>query len=275
MKELPKDFKIGIIGVGMVGGALKEYFNKKNLKPFLYDNGKNLGSLEEINQADIIFICVPTPFNKEKGFDLSFVEKACQNIKGEKIIVIKSTILPGTTEKLQEKYSQHKFLFSPEFLTEATAKQDMERPDRQILGYTKESRDIAENVLQILPSAPFKKIIPATEAEMVKYFSNTWFSTKVVFVSQIYKLCKKIGIDYEIVRECAAADKMVGPSHLDVHHKGYFGYGGKCIPKDIRALIQLANEQGLDFRLHKTVEEINNQLMKEQGIDDSERPFND
>jgi len=269
MEKLSKDYKVGIMGIGMVGGALKEYFNKKNLKPFLYDNGKNLGSLEEINQADIIFICVPTPFNKEKGFDLSFVEKACQNIKGEKIIVIKSTVLPGTTGKLQEKYFQHKFLFSPEFLTEATAKQDMECPDRQILGYTKESRDIAENVLQILPSAPFKKIIPATEAEMVKYFSNTWFSTKVVFVSQIYKLCKKIGIDYEIVRECAAADKMVGPSHLDVHHKGYFGYGGKCIPKDIRALIQLANEQGLDFMLHKTVEEINNQLMKEQGIDNS------
>ena len=268
-------YKIGIMGVGMVGGALGSYFKKKGVKPLLYDENKNLGSLEEVNRADIIFICVPTPFNKEKGFDLSFVEKACQNIKGEKIIVIKSTILPGITEKLQEKYSQHKFLFSPEFLTEATAKQDMERPDRQILGYTKESRDIAENVLQILPSAPFKKIIPAAEAEMVKYFGNTWFSTKVVFVNQIYKLCKKIGIDYEIVRECAVADKMIGPSHLDVHHKGYFGYGGRCIPKDIRALIQLANEQGLDFKLHKTVEEINNQLMKEQGIDDSERPFND
>jgi len=274
MKELPKDFKIGIMGVGMVGGALKEYFNKKNLKPFLYDNGKNLGSLEEINQADIIFICVPTPFNKEKGFDLSFVERACQSIKGEKIVVIKSTILPGTTEKLQEKYSQHKFLFSPEFLTEATAKQDMECPDRQILGYTKESRDIAENVLRILPSTPFKKIIPAMEAEMVKYFSNTWFSTKVVFANQIYKLCKKLDIDYEIVRECAAADKMVGPSHLDVRHKGYFGYGGKCLPKDIRALIRFANEQGLNFKLHKTVEEINNQLMKEQGIDDSANPLN-
>ncbi len=275
MRNIGEKYKLGVCGVGMVGGALRSYFEKKGVKPLLYDENKNLGSLEKVNQADIIFICVPTPFNKEKGFDLSFIEKACQNIKGEKIIVIKSTILPGTTEKLQEKYFHHKFLFSPEFLTEATAKQDMECPDRQILGYTKESRDIAENVLQILPPASFKKIIPAMEAEMVKYFSNTWFSTKVVFANQIYKLCKKLDIDYEIVRECAAADKMVGPSHLDVYHKGYFGYGGKCIPKDIRALIQLANEQGLDFRLHKTVEEINNQLMKEQGIDDSERPFND
>lgn len=266
MEKQPKDFKLGIMGVGMVGGALKSYFEGKGLKLFLYDEEKNLGSLEEVNQADIIFICVPTPFNKEKGFDLSFVERACQNIKEEKIAVIKSTILPGTTEKLQERYSQHRFLFNPEFLTEATAQQDTNHPDRQILGYTKQSRDIAENVLQILPSAPFKKIIPAAEAEMVKYFSNTWFSTKVVFSNQMYKLCKKLGIDYEIIRECASADKMIGSSHLNVLHKGYFGYGGKCLTKDIRALIQFANEQGVDLKLHKTVEEINNQL---QGMDNS------
>lgn len=274
MRNIGEKYKLGVCGVGMVGGALRSYFEKKGVKPLLYDKGKNLGSLEEINQAGIIFICVPTPFDKEKGFDLSFVEEACQNIKGEKIVVIKSTILPGTTEKLQKKYPQHKFLFNPEFLTEATAKEDIKRPDRQILGYTKESHDIAEDVLQILPSAPFKKVIPAAEAEMVKYFSNTWFSTKVVFVNQIYKLCKKLNIDYEIVRECAAADKMVGPSHLDVHHKGYFGYGGRCLPKDIRALIRFADEHGFDLKFHKTVEEINNQLMKEQGIDDSAKPLN-
>ncbi len=271
MEKQPKDFKLGIMGVGMVGGALKGYFEKENLRPFLYDERKNLGSLEEISQADIIFICVPTPFDKEKGFDLSFVKRACQNIKGGKIIVIKSTILPGTTEKLQEKYPQHRFLFNPEFLTEATAQEDMDKPNRQIIGYTEKSREVAEEILGLLPSAPFQRIIPVSEAEMTKYFSNTWFSTKVVFVNQMYGLCKKLGIDYETVRECASADKMIGPSHLDVHHKGHFGYRGGCLPKDIRALIQFANEQGLDFKLHKTVEEINNQLMKEQGIDDSEK----
>ena len=77
---------------------------------------------------------------------------------------------------------------------------------------------------------------------------------------------RKIGIDYEMVRECASADKMIGPSHLDIHHKGYFGYGGKCLPKDIRALIRFADEEGIDLKLHKIVEEVNNQLMEEQGI---------
>jgi len=272
MEKLPKDYKIGIMGIGIVGGALRNYFEKEGTKPFLYDEGKNLGSLEEINQADVVFICVPTPFSKEKGFDLSFVERCCQNIEGERIIIIKSTVLPGTTEKLQKKYHQHKFLFNPEFLTEATAQQDMDYPNRQILGYTKQSRDIAENILEILPLTSFQKIISSTEAELVKYFSNTWFSTKVIFANQMYKLCKKLGIDYEVIRECAAADKMIGPSHLDVCHKGYFGYGGKCLPKDIRALIRFADEQEVDLKLHKVVEEINNQLTKKQGMDDVEKP---
>jgi len=264
-------YKLGVCGVGMVGGALKRYFEKKSIKPFLYDNGKNLGSIDEVNQADIIFICVPTPFDKEKGFDLSFIEEACNNIKGEKIIVIKSTVWPGTTEKLQKKYPQHKFLFNPEFLTELTAEQDMDYPDRQIIGYTEKSYNVAGDVMQILPLAPFERILPATEAELVKYYGNTWFSTKVIFANQMYDLCQKLEIDYDRIMESAAADKRIGRSHLQVVHKGYRGYGGKCLPKDIKALIQFADKHGVDLKLHKTVEAINNQLMKEQDIEDPEK----
>jgi len=266
-----KNLKIGVMGVGMVGGALKNYFEKKGIKPFLYDKGKNLGSVEEVNQTDVIFICVPTPFDKEKGFDLSFIEDACKNIKRGKIIVIKSTVLPGVTEKLQKKYPQHKFLFNPEFLTELTADQDMQYPDRQIIGYTKQSYNIAGDILQILPLAPFEKIMPATEAETVKYFGNTWFSVKVIFANQMSDLCQKLGIDYNRVMEAAAADKRIGRTHLEVFHKNYRGYGGKCLVKDIRTLIQFADNNGIDLKLHKIVEEINNQLMKQQDIEDPEK----
>lgn len=271
MKEkLLKSLKIGIAGVGMVGGTLKNYFEKKGRKIFLYDKGKKIGSLKEINKADIIFICVPTPFQKDKGFDLSFVEDVVSKIKGRKIIVIKSTVLPGTTEKLQKKYPRHKFLFNPEFLSELTADQDMEYPDRQIIGYTNKSYHVAGDILQILPLAPYEKIMPATEAEMVKYFGNTWFSIKVIFANQIYDLCQKLKINYDNVMEAAAADKRIGRSHLEVWHKGYRGYGGKCLPKDIKAFIQFADSLGVDLKLHKTAEEINNQLMKEQGIENPE-----
>jgi UDPglucose 6-dehydrogenase len=272
MKEKQlKDLKIGIVGVGMVGGASRKYFESKGIKPFLYDKGKNLGSMDDINQADVIFICVPTPFDKNEGFDLSYVEEACGKIKGEKIIVIKSTVVPGATEKLQKKYPQHKFLFNPEFLTETTADQDMSYPDRQIVGYTKKSYNVATDLLMILPLAPFDKIMPATEAEMVKYFGNTWFAIKVIFANQIYDLCQKIGVDYSTIMESAAADKRIGRSHLEVIHKGYRGYGGKCLPKDIKALIQFADLNGIDLKLHKMAERINKKLMKDQKITDPEK----
>lgn len=266
-------WKLGIIGVGMVGGALRRYFEqKREIKPFLYDPGKNLGSVEEVNQADVIFICVPTPYRKDgKGFDLSFVEDAFNNIKGEKIVVIKSTVLPGTTETLQKKYPQHKILVNPEFLTELTADQDMQYPDRQIVGYTEKSYNVAGDIMQILPLAPFERIMPATEAEMVKYFGNTWFSTKVTFANQMYDLCQALGINYERVMEAAAADKRIGRSHLEVWHKGYRGFGGKCLPKDHKALIQLADSKGVDLKLHKIVDAINEELMKKQGIEDPEK----
>jgi len=270
-EKLLKDLKIGIVGVGMVGEALKRYFEKKGIKPFLYDKNKKLGSIDEVNQADVIFICVPTPFDKEKGFDLSYLEEACQNIKGQKIVVIKSTVLPGTTEKFQKKYPQHKFLFNPEFLTEFSPDQDMCYPDRQIIGFTQKSYDVAGDILQLLPLAPFMRILPATEVEMVKCFGNTWLSTKVIFANQVYDLCKALGINYDQVVECAGADKRIGRSHLEVWHGGFRGYGGKCLPKDIRAFIQFADKHGVDLKLHKTVEEINNQLMKEQGIKDQEK----
>ena len=255
----------------MVGGALKRYFEKNGIKPFLYDKGKNLGSPEEVNQADIIFVCVPTPFDKKRGFDLSYVEDAVENIKGQKIVVIKSTVWPGTTEKFQQRYYQHRFLFNPEFLVEEAADEGMQHPESQIIGYTEKSQDIAKDILNLLPKAPFEKIIPSKEAEMVKYFGNSFLSVKVIFGVQMYQLCKKLGIDYEIVREAASADSRIGPSHLDVRHGGYMGYGGTCLNKDIRALIQFADENGVDLKLHKTVEEINNKLMREQGIDDPER----
>ena len=111
----------------------------------------------------------------------------------------------------------------------------------------------------------------ATEAEMVKYFGNTWFAIKVVFANQMYDLCKKIGADYDTIMESASADKRIGRSHLEVIHKGYRGYGGKCLPKDIKALIQFADANGVDLVLHKTAEEINSRLMKDQNIEDPER----
>jgi UDPglucose 6-dehydrogenase len=273
MRSMTKKAKISITGVGMVGGALKSYLEKReDLELFFYDKGKNLGSIEEINKGDVVFVCVPTPYKEELGgFDLSYVQDTCKKLEGEKTVVIKSTVLPGTTEALQKEFPHHRFLFNPEFLVEAKAEETMEKPDRQIMGYTKESKNLAEEVMNLLPDAPYKKIMPATEAEMVKYFGNTFLATKVIFGTQMHEVCEKLGIDYDTVREAASKDPRIGPSHLDVTHGGYMGYGGKCLPKDTRALIQLSEKIKVDIDLLKKTEEINNKLMKEQGIDDPEK----
>lgn len=256
------NYIIGIVGSsGFVGGAIKKYFESVGAPLRVYDKYKNEGSLEQIQEADVVFIAVPTPYDEAKGgFDLSFVENAIEALQDSKIIVIKSTVLPGTTESFQKKFPQHRFLFNPEFLTQATAQNDMQFPDRQIVGYTKESYTVAKDIVRLLPLAPFERIIPATEAEMVKYFNNTWFATKVVFANQIYDLCSAMEIDYDRVRDCAAADKRVGPSHLVVMHGGYRGYGGACLPKDTRALIQLGDRLNAPMNLLKQVETINNGL---------------
>jgi UDPglucose 6-dehydrogenase len=254
--------KIGIIGVGMVGGAVKNYFETKEITPFIYDKGKREGSMEEVNKAELIFLCVPTPHLQDSGFDLSYVEESCKNLIDGKIIVIKSTVLPGTTEKLQKDFPHHKFLFNPEFLVEKTAFEDMLNPERQIIGYTEESKDLVKMVLDILPDAPFKKIMKATEAEMVKYFGNAFLSVKVIFANQMYDICNKLGINYDEVKEATSKDSRIGPSHLNVLYEGYRGYGGKCLPKDVKSLISFADSLNVEIDLLKKSDEINNRIIK-------------
>ena len=247
--------KIAIAGLGMVGGALAKWFPQA----IQYDPPKGIGSVNELNRADIVFLCVPTPY--KEGFDLSSVIDVLDKLEGSKIVVIKSTVLPGTTDRIQKEYPQHKLLFNPEFLTEASSDQDMKYPDRQIIGYTERSYTIAQDIMMMLPQAPFERIIPAKEAEMVKYMNNAWFATKVIFANQIYDLCEKMGIDYEKVKESASADKrMTGTSHLEIMHKGSRGVGGKCLPKDLKSLLWFASRNGVDMKLLKVVDEINTQL---------------
>ena len=255
--------KIGIVGMGFLGGAVKYWFDKQEFPAFFYDKYKGVGSVEEINNAEIIFICLPTPFLEEenKGFDDSAIWETLDLIDGQKIIVIRSTVLPGSTEKYQKNFPHHKFLMNPEFLVAKTAIQDFINPNRQIIGCTEVSKDVAENVLKILPKAPFEKIVSATEAEMIKYFGNVFLANKLIFANQMYDICQKIGADYETVKECAGSDSRIGLSHFDVLCDGYRGYSGACLPKDTKALIQFAQKVGVDAKLLKTIDEINNKLI--------------
>ncbi len=261
--------KIGIVGLGYVGGAAKHWFESKKdeIDLFLYDKYKKIGSPEEVNGADVVFVAVPTPFKTGSGYDGSAVEESVRNINNGKTIVIKSTVLPGTTDGLQKKYPQKKILFNPEFLRAKSAVADFINPDRQILGVTYASRGEAESVFALLPEASHKRILPATEAEMVKYFGNLFLSTKVIFANQIYDLCAKLGADYNAVKDCAALDPRIGESHLDVSDSGYRGYGGGCFPKDMKAFIRFAKANGVPLKLFEAAEEINKELNGDRWCD--------
>jgi UDPglucose 6-dehydrogenase len=261
--------QIAIMGTGMVGGAVDRYFKTQNIQAALYDPPKGLSDTSVLQNADVIFVAVPTPFYLDgSGFDDSFLREALSAIPAEgKIIVLKSTILPGTTDRLQALYPQHRILFNPEFLTESRVDEDMQHPNRQIVGFTEQSKGDAEMVMALLPRAPFQKIVPARVAEMVKYFGNAFYALKVAYANQMFDACEKLGIPYDLVKECAAAEPWVGGMHLNIVHNGYRGYGGKCLPKDTRSIIQLANTVGVNLSLLRAAEEYNNALVQGQGLD--------
>ncbi len=259
--------KIGIIGVGVVGGALRSYLERRGSPVLLFDRDQRLGSRAEVDEADTVFVCVPTPYVPGRGFDGGAVDDAIRGLSGGKRIVIKSTVLPGTTESFQRRYPQHTLLFNPEFLREKTAVDDFIQPDRQIVGYCGEDRDAAEAVMRLLPRAPYEAIVPATAAELVKYATNSFLAVKVVFGNELFDLAGALGVDYDDVRGALAADERIGESHLDVLDGGYRGYGGKCLPKDTMSLLDLAAEMGVALRVLQAAHEANQRLRAPLAIE--------
>jgi UDPglucose 6-dehydrogenase len=248
---------IGIMGAGVVGGSLLRFLQSQGRDVRVFDPPKGFASIDAIDQADIAFICVPTPYTSGVGFDDSFLHDAVGRITGRKLVVIKSTVLPGTTELLQDRYPQHRFMFNPEFLREVSAYEDFIQPDRQIIGCTAASRDDAERVMSLLPRAPFERICAASEAEMAKYVANSFLAVKVSYANEIFDLCQGMRIDYAQVRDMVAADARIGASHMDVYDAGYRGYGGKCLPKDSKSLLDLAESFGVGMRVLAAADRVN------------------
>jgi UDPglucose 6-dehydrogenase len=249
----------GIVGVGVVGGAVRNYLQLSGTVPLLYDPGRGLGSLAEINQADLVYVCVPTPYVADRGFDDSAVCETLRLLRPGKTVVIKSTVLPGTTERFQRLFPQQTLLFNPEFLREASANDDFLTPDRQIVGHCGDP-DAAAAVLAVLPNAPYEAVVPASVAEMTKYGTNSFLALKVIFANEVYDLCRALGVDYELVKEGIGVDPRIGVSHLNVLDGGYRGYGGKCLPKDTMALLDLAADAGVPMRLLQTMHAANAEM---------------
>ncbi|MDP3725090.1 MAG: NAD(P)-binding domain-containing protein [Nanoarchaeota archaeon] len=259
--------KIGVVGLGYVGSPIKKWFEREGYKVFVYDKFKKIGSVEEINKADVIFVAVPTPFHEDgRGYDDSAVRESLQNIKDGKVVVIKSTVTPGSTKKFQETYPKKIILFNPEFLRAKTSEEDYLHPNIQVVGYASEKgKEIAPKILELLPRADFSEIITSTEAEVLKYWVSSYLATRVVFANEIYDLCEALGdADYNAVKNCLVQDPRIGNSHWDVHDDGYRGFGGACFPKDVQAILQKAQELGVELTLIKQGHETNKRLTKNE-----------
>ena len=241
---------IGIVGNGFVGNAVYQKFkNYYNVLTFDLQVKLCNSTLEEINEScDIIFVCLPTPMSKDGTCHIGIVEEALNDLElrasldqKEKIIVVKSTIPPGTTKKWDNEYKFLNIVFSPEFLTEANAVSDFENQNRIILGGNKKSTTKLKPIFaKVFPKAHIIKT-GSTHAEMVKYVTNSFLATKVSFANEMYQICEGLKIDYDKVIEYVLHDERLGKSHWAVPGPdGDFGYGGHCFPKDIKALIKVA-----------------------------------
>ena len=265
-------YKVGIIGRGFVGGSLEKYLVKqKDVSVSAYDMldsaEMNDGYQRVVSRSDIIYVCVPTPADERGKCFTGHVDLACKLInyyaqRASKIpvVLIKSTMAPTSTEKLQEKYKNCIIICNPEFLTERTAVQDVEKTSKHLLG-------IPDSSMIHLLSAYHKNAWPnstciytnPTTAEMIKTTTNSFFATKVTFANMLYDVCKSFDIDYDnMIDIMQDADPRVGEVHWEVPgHDGKKGFGGKCLPKELSSMISIANENNINCSPLEAVEDYN------------------
>ena len=244
-----KKFKVGVIGNGFVGEAISFAFSSVS-DLYIYDTDplKSLDDLESVHSCDFVFICVPTPMFEDGSQDLSYVESTFVEGTSKPVYILKSTVLPGTTETLSKQYPNFKIIFSPEFLTERTAKLDILTQSRIILGgeftLTEKAKTLFNKRFKI------KNIIQTDSktAELTKYMNNSFFATKVSIMNEFRLLCDKIGANWEDALRGFVSDGRIGDSHLNVPgHDGKLGYGGTCFPKDVNALLSFSKKHEIDL----------------------------
>jgi len=249
--------KIGIVGNGFVGSSVAFGFSPttgcdSEIKIYDKDSSKSTHSLESTLTSDFIFVSVPTPSNPDGSINLDVVYNAFEemnnlNHRTDNVILLRSTVTPGTTRKLQRKFRNLNIVFNPEFLTERSAKLDFINQARFILGGLKKNVNKVEKLFKwrFGETMPIIKTNYET-AELIKYMNNCFFATKVSFLNEMYQIADACGVDWGMAVDGFIRDGRIGHSHIAVPGPdGKFGFGGSCFPKDIQAMIHFA--QTLDI----------------------------
>lgn len=276
--------KIGVVGYGFVGRATGEGFagSPKN-KVFWFDKFKEspYTLAEVIKNSEFIFVCVPTPiFDDYSGMDMSIVlgvvDQVAPIMMGtDKVLIIKSTSLPGTAKKLAKKYPGVNFAMNPEFLTQKNANRDFLNPARTVIGA--ESRDVAERIVRIYKTILSKDqpyiITDPTSAEVIKYMSNLMLASKVLLANEFYELSKAVGANYIDVQKAVESDPRIG-THLGVPGPdGDMGFGGACFPKDMVGILGVARELKLDMSALEAIWKKNLKVRKHRDWEEMPQAF--
>ena len=272
--------KIGIIGRGFVGSAVEFGFSAQCgcnaiIKSFDIDESRKKDSLDEtVNNSDFIFVSVPTPSN-HSGIDLSSLISALESIelvnrRNDNVILIRSTIIPGTTKKLDEKFKKLNIVFNPEFLTERSAKFDFINQSRFIIGGDPKFT----NMVAQLYKWRFGNTAPIIQtnfetAELIKYMNNCFFATKVSFLNEMKILSQKIGADWDTSVQGFVSDGRIGHSHIQVPGPdGKLGFGGNCLPKDVKAILEFSKKLGINLNTIKGAWETNLDVRPKEDLKD-------
>lgn len=272
-----KKYNIGIIGKGFVGNAVANGFSSGSgydANIFVYDKNPTLSmhSLEEVvKNSDFIFISVPTPSNKDGSINLSIVNDVINdiaNVKGDSdpIVLLRSTIVPGTSQNIQDKFPDLKIVFNPEFLTERSAIFDFLSQSRFVLGGESDTtKKVAELYRDRFGSSASIIETDFKTAELIKYVCNCFFATKVSFLNEMKLISDKIEADWEMVIEGFVRDGRVGHSHTSVPGPdGKNGFGGSCFPKDVQALIHFCKNNEIEPSVLQGVWETNLKVRPER-----------
>lgn len=265
---------IGFIGQGWIGKAYADNFEERGYEVVRYSLEKPwIKNKDKIKECDIVFIAVWTP-TTPKGFDISVVESVLPLVGEGKTAVIKSTILPGTTEKLQKKFPRITILFSPEFLSVVSHVHDAAHPFANLVGMpVNDAKHLlaAEKVMRTLPRASFSMICKSVEAEIFKYTHNASGYTQVILFNLMYDLAEKLGADWGVVSKAIQADPLISKRYSNPLHKSGRGAGGGCFIKDLAALKthfkrHLAQDK-LALRVLESMEAKNIELLTSTGKD--------
>ncbi len=254
---------IGVIGLGVVGGALKEALEAAGMDVVGYDPYLGPGAPERLTGCSIVFLCVPTPSAPGGAFDTTAVWKAVRDVEADladgTIVAVKSTVPPGTSDALALDFPRFEFASVPEFLVAARPLESLTKPDRILIGARSlgAAQAIADRMRRVAPGAPILMLSPV-EAELAKLFSNAMLAAKVSLANELALICDRYGVAWANVQPAVGLDRRIGPDHLTVTAER--GFGGGCFPKDLNGLIAAAEQAGYDASLLREVSAFNDRV---------------